>query len=144
MDKISQIKNYIHKHLETHDEFIVTKQFLINNPECIFVFGDNTQRKGKGGAAKLRDCDNAYGFITKKYPNNCNSSFYKPNEYLPVYEHEINIVRAWATTHKHKLFLISKLGADLANRYGIFEQVIAPNIRNDLSGFDNVVFLWKK
>lgn len=39
-------------------------------------------------------------------------------------------------------FLISKLGAGLANKYGIFEEVIEPHIKADLSDFENVRFLW--
>lgn len=41
-----------------------------------------------------------------------------------------------------KLFLISKVGAGLANRYGIFEDVIEKNIKKDLESFRNVKFLW--
>lgn len=49
-----------------YENFIVTKQFLDNNPNAIFVFGDNLLRVGYGGAAILRDHPQTYGFITKK------------------------------------------------------------------------------
>jgi len=52
----------------------MTKEYLRAHPEVIFVFGDNLIHRGKGGAAKLRDEPNTYGFITKKYPNNIDSS----------------------------------------------------------------------
>ncbi|MFW6226412.1 MAG: hypothetical protein ACOC3V_05595, partial [bacterium] len=67
----------------------VTQAFLINNPDTIFVFGDNLKRRGYGGAAKFRDLENAYGFITKKFPSNHDTSFYKPQEYYNIYHKEI-------------------------------------------------------
>jgi hypothetical protein len=33
----------------------ITKKYLENHPNHIFVFGDNSLRQGKGGAASLRD-----------------------------------------------------------------------------------------
>lgn len=68
---------------------IIDEKFLRDNPDHIFVFGDNRLRTGKGGAAKLRDEPNVYGFITKKFPNNQESSFYRPEEYQKVFEREI-------------------------------------------------------
>lgn len=38
------------------------------HPELIFVFGDNSIRKGKMGQACIRDCLNSFGVITKRYP----------------------------------------------------------------------------
>jgi len=49
--------------------FFVSRGYLQTHPEYIFVFGDNLDRKGKGGAAKLRDMPNSLGFITKRHPN---------------------------------------------------------------------------
>ena len=55
---------------------IITKEYLRNNLNNMFVFGDNLLRRGYAGAASLRDEPNAYGFITKKAPNNDDKSFY--------------------------------------------------------------------
>jgi hypothetical protein len=120
----------------------ITKEYLQKHPNEIFVFGDNIIRKGYNGAAKLRDEKNAYGFITKKYPDNNDISFYTPDEYKDVYFDEIKKLKSVIELHQDKLFLISKLGSGLANRYRIFESVIEPNIMRDLSKFDNVEFLW--
>jgi hypothetical protein len=39
------------------------------NPDCIFVFGDNSARKGLGGQAKeMRGEPNALGIATKRLP----------------------------------------------------------------------------
>lgn len=123
-------------------EAFITREYLQNNPDKIFVFGDNLFRSGYGGAAKLRDASNSYGFITKKYPNNKDESFYKPEEYREVYKNEIVSLRFLMEHNRDVEFLISKLGAGLANKYGIFEEVIEPHIKADLSDFENVRFLW--
>ena len=36
-------------------DFVVTAQWLRDNTNCIFVYGDNTLHRGKMGAAELRD-----------------------------------------------------------------------------------------
>ena len=120
---------------------IITKEYLNNNPNYIFIFGDNTLRKGKGGAAKLRDEPNSYGFITKKYPNNQNNSFYKPEEYQYVFDIEFEKLKDLIIKNPNKKFLISKLGAGLANKYHIFEEIIEPQLQK-LKKYLNVSFLY--
>lgn len=67
----------------------ITRGYLKNNPDHIFVFGDNLKRKGFGGAAKLRDMPKTYGFVAKKVPNNNIGSFYKPDEYNEKFKTEL-------------------------------------------------------
>jgi len=64
--------------------YLINKKFLDDHPNVIFVFGDNTIRRGKKGGAVLRDHPQSYGFITKKYPNNNPSSFFYKDEYEKV------------------------------------------------------------
>lgn len=123
---------------------IITKEYLLNNPKHIFVFGDNLLRKGKGGAAILRDLPNTYGFITKKAPNNRDESFYRVNEYREIFAAEMARLTEEISKHPDNTYLISKLGAGLANRYKIWENVIKPSIKPALFRFSNVVFLWEK
>ena len=99
----------------------VDKEFLRKNPNCIFVFGDNLERRGKGGAAILRDEPNTYGFITKKEPLGIDTAFFKPDEYQAVYEGEIVKLKKECIRNPSKCYMISKVGAGLANRFGIFE-----------------------
>ncbi|MGY5881801.1 MAG: hypothetical protein RTV31_16240 [Candidatus Thorarchaeota archaeon] len=120
----------------------VDAEFLRTNPDCIFVFGDNLERKGKGGAATVRDEPNTYGFITKKQPLNVDSAFYHPTEYRDVYRKETEKLVAEALDNPDKCYLISKLGAGLANRFNIFEEIIERNLKEDLQELDNVSFLW--
>ena len=116
-------------------------QMLTENPSWVFVFGDNTLRRGLGGAAKLRYHPQSYGFITKKYPTYEDSAFYKPEEYKEVYKQELEKLKKEIINNFNKTFLISLLGASLANKYKIFETVIEPSIKKDLD-FPNVKFLW--
>ena len=121
---------------------IITKKYLINNPKHIFVFGDNSIRRGKGGGARFRYLHNTYGFITKRFPSNRYDSFYKPNEYLPIYDREIKELIKTIKFHQDRKYLISKLGSGLANKHNIFEEIIEPRIKRDLSIYDNVEFLF--
>ena len=54
---------------------------LLNKyPHVIFVFGDNMIRRGKGGQAIIRDCQNSFGISTKRYPKNTQDAFYSDRE----------------------------------------------------------------
>jgi hypothetical protein len=123
-------------------EMIITREYLRANPKHIFVFGDNDQRSGKGGAAILRDEPNTYGFITKKAPNHSGSAFYRPEEYITIYKREINLLKKKISENPDCTFLITKIGAGLANKYHIWEEVIKIYIKTDLEGFDNVKYLF--
>jgi hypothetical protein len=46
-----------------------------------FVFGDNCDRRGKGGQAIIRDLKNTIGLRTKKKPDNLSTSFFSDIEY---------------------------------------------------------------
>lgn len=119
----------------------VTKEYLRSNPDHIFVFGDNTLRTGKGGAAKLRDEPNTYGFITKIYPNNNFDAFYKPRIYGGIFKKELKKLIRQIERNPDKTYLISKLGGGLANKYKIFQKVIKPGLE-PLKQYSNVKFLW--
>jgi len=118
----------------------VTKEFLRDNPNITFVFGDNLIRKGKGGAAALRDEPNTYGFVTKKYPNNQDESFYRPDEYVELFYAELLKLAKEIEKNSERTYLISKLGGGLANRYKIYEEVIEPSLEK-LALLDNVIIM---
>ena len=81
MDRL--VKN--NERIDFHVPFTVDKNFLKENKDVLFIFGDNNRRFGTGGAAKLRREPNSIGFITKKYPSNDDESFYPLEDYLPVF-----------------------------------------------------------
>ena len=47
-----------------------------NNPNKIYIFGDNLCGVGNGGQAIIRDCHNAYGIPTKRLPSMGPASFF--------------------------------------------------------------------
>lgn len=57
-----------------------TVEDLKNNPNKIFVFGDNKKRKGEKGQAIIRKERNAYGIVTKKSPSSKSSSYFRDEE----------------------------------------------------------------
>lgn len=118
----------------------ITKEYLRSHPNEVFVFGDNLLRKGKGGAAVLRDEPNTYGFITKKYPNNDDISFYRPGEYGFVFDNELSKLIELIKANPEKIFLIPRLGGGLANKYKIREKIIEHRIKV-LEEFSNVKFV---
>lgn len=124
-------------------EFLIDRAYLFDNPDHIFVFGDNTVRKGKGGAAALRDMPNTHGFITKKFPSNKSESFYTVEEYKDVFDVElINLERA-IKADPSKTFIMSKVGAGLANKHGIWENVIRPLMKIRLRAYaEQIEYLW--
>lgn len=77
----------------------------------------------------MRDEVNTYGFVTKKFPDNRDSSFYTPEEYLSMYSAEILKLGFEIRSNHQKTYLISKLGSGMANRYFIFELVIEPKLK---------------
>jgi hypothetical protein len=128
--------------MATYKNIIITENFLNNNPDAYFVFGDNLTRQGMGGAAKLRLHPHAIGFITKKYPDNDDNSFYKPEEYSPVFFEELDKLKKIIEKRSDKKFYISQLGGGLANKFYIWQKLIRHNLVKRLENFDNVIFCW--
>lgn len=121
----------------------ITRKFLRQNGNYYLVYGDNLQRRGHGGAALLRDEPNTYGFITKKEPNNNSNSFYTVEEYIPVFQEELNkLIEQIELYYFDRIYMISKLGAGLANRHKIWENVIQPGLEQ-LKKYKNVMFLYE-
>ena len=57
--------------------------YLRARPDEYFIFGDNTQRIGKGGQAKIRHEPNAIGICTKWAPGwDCSAYYWQESEYL--------------------------------------------------------------
>jgi hypothetical protein len=72
----------------------ITRKYIQEHPETIFVFGDNMQETGLGGQAlEARGEKNAIGIPTKWAPNNQPSSFFKDEDYHRVVPHINEIFR---------------------------------------------------
>jgi DNA polymerase elongation subunit (family B) len=60
----------------------ITRQIVKDNPDKIFIFGDNDLREGFGGQAKeMRNEKNAIGIVTKKAPSTTDDCYYNDDEF---------------------------------------------------------------
>ena len=59
-----------------------TADFIRQNSDKIFIYGDNDLRTGKGGQAVIRGLDNTIGIRTKKGPSNKPIAFYSDKEFV--------------------------------------------------------------
>jgi len=128
--------------MATYKNITIGREFLDSFPNAYFVFGDNLTRKGEGEAAFLRDHPHAIGFITKKFPDNDDSSFYKPEEYCPVFFEELDKLKKIIETRPDKTFFISQLVEGPANKCRIWQRLIRHNLVRVLKNYNNVVFCW--
>ena len=123
---------------------IITEDFLKKHEsDILFIFGDNSCRVGKGGAAKLRDSPNAWGFITKRYPSYAETAYFNPDNYLLTFIEEQKRLIKLIEENKDKWILISKLGGGLGNKYQIFDIMIGPWLET-LEKYENVILLYEK
>jgi hypothetical protein len=58
-----------------------TVDVVRENPDCVFIFGDNLLGIGQGGQAIIRNEPNAHGIPTKKAPSMSSKSFFSDSEY---------------------------------------------------------------
>lgn len=144
--KVEKLKYEIPRGIRYFDiDKKISKDFLRSHNECIFVYGDNLIRKGTAGAAEFRNEINSYGVITKKYPSMDDKSFYRPEEYVEVFKKELNLLINKMICEYNKIFLISKIGAGLANRYNIFEYLIIHGLSDEIINrkmINNCIFLF--
>ena len=60
----------------------VSRSFVIEHRDHIFLFGDNLERRGFGGqAAAMRGEPNVVGIPTKKLPSNSKDAFFTDDEF---------------------------------------------------------------
>ena len=127
--------------MANYKETTITREFLDNNSHAYFIFEDNIDRQDHSDESQLRDHPHSIGFITKKFSDNKDESFYKPEEYASVFFEELLKLKILIQKRPSNMFYISKLGVK-ANRYKIWEKLIRHNLVRNLFDFDNVVFCW--
>lgn len=121
----------------------ITKEFLDANNAAYFVYGDNAQHQGLGGAAKLRHHPRAIGFVTKKAPTHEQTACFKVDEYTKPFFDQLKQLETHIKNNPKGVFYISKIGAGLANKHHIWEKLIKHNLVAELENYDNVVFCWE-
>jgi len=76
----------------------ITRKYIKENPNKIFLFGDNLQRRGLGGQAKeMRREPNAIGIPTKKKPSMRDGSFFTDDEFQDNIHHiDMALLEIWS------------------------------------------------
>ena len=76
----------------------ITRSFVREHRDHIFLFGDNLARRGFGGqAAQMRGEPNAIGIPTKKLPSNAEEAFFTDAEFE---QNKAAIDRAFDRLHR--------------------------------------------
>jgi hypothetical protein len=70
-----------------------SEKLLRDDPDGLYIFGDNLERVGKGGQAVIRDMPNALGIASKKEPLNLHRSFFRDAD-LQDFKAEISRVHS--------------------------------------------------
>lgn len=73
--KLPKDKSSVNMKVEIQKEWYSVAQ-CSENPNKLYIFGDNDMRVGKGGQAIIRDCPNSFGIPTKRKPSMEEDSFY--------------------------------------------------------------------
>lgn len=114
----------------------IRRQDLKDNPEWIYLFGDNLMRVGMGGqAAEMRGEPNAYGIVTKVAPGNAPEDFFNDLDYMVIAHQYVEDFRYLTSElESGKTIVIPEDGlgtglADLPNK--------APRIMEDLNRLIN-------
>ena len=97
---------------------IITRNNLRENRDILFLFGDNSTRKGLGGQAKeMRGEPNSLGIVTKKFPSNEKDSFYSDEDFyvwLELFSGDMENLAEKVNSGKYKTIVIPPLGTGLA------------------------------
>lgn len=128
----------------TYQKIKVTEELLNSEPSSYFVYGDSLLRQGTDGAAAIRHHPRCIGFVTKKQPGVKPSVCFKPDEYIKMFFEQLKQLTGIIKAAPHQKFYISKVGSGAANKYYIWELVIRPNLVDEFSECDNVVFCWEE
>ena len=128
--------------MANYETVVVTREFLDNNPNAYYIFPDNIQRSGREMYSYLRDHKQSIGFVAKKFPDNEDGSFYRPEEYSAVFFEELLKIKKFIEKNSDKTFYIASMNGPSVNKYRIWELLMEHNIVNKLQKFDNVVFCW--
>lgn len=101
----------------------ITRGKIQENPNVLYLFGDNTIGKGLGGQAKeMRGEPNTVGIVTKRFPNTTDSSYFTDDDYetFKAFTNQgFRDTMTYIVTHKPIAVVEPPLGvglADLPNR----------------------------
>ena len=98
---------------------IITRDKVKENPDVLYLFGDNLLRKGLGGQAKeMRGEPNTLGIVSKKYPSNSSGSFYSDEDFyswLQVFSADIRSLAERINSGQYKALVIPQIEVKLSD-----------------------------
>jgi hypothetical protein len=95
----------------------ITREDLQNNPDTVYVFGDNAERVGMGGQAKfMRGEFNAYGIATKQRPSNNPGEFFSDDNAAQwsIIQFDVDYLRHMVQNGKKVVIPADGLGTGLS------------------------------
>lgn len=95
-----------------------SRELVQSNPHKIYVFGDNTHRKGNGGQAVIRGLLNTFGIATKLKPSQEPNSYFSDarfNTYLDIIKTDIEGLKFLRDKGKTIVFPEGGLGTGLSD-----------------------------
>lgn len=96
----------------------ITREFVRQNPNAVFVFGDNLAERGYGGQAKeMRGEPNAIGIPTKRAPSMAPNAFFTDADFdrvKPIIDRQIALIKDAIAQGKTVYFPASGIGTGLA------------------------------
>lgn len=127
-----------------YKNILVSKELLDMEPLSYFVHGDDLIKSSSNtGAAKIKCHPRTLSFITRKYADEKDdSSFYRPEEYAPVFFEELTKLSKIISLHPDRTFYVPKIGSGPSNKFFIWEKLIHHNLIKALGVYDNVIFCW--
>ena len=107
----------------------ISRSYVLNHPNYLFVFGDNDARMGYGGLAKeVRGVPNSLGIRVKKYPSMSADSFYNDKEFESQkrkIDEDINSLVRRSVDYESVVFPLSMIGTGLAVDMMLRVQLVA-------------------
>ncbi len=95
-------------------QYRIYREDLKNNPNILYIFGDNLDREGLGGQAKeMRGEQNAFGIATKRsiyHGDNKDYFFDGEKDVLPILQNEFDHLRAFIKSDSWKAICIPSDG----------------------------------
>lgn len=120
----------------------INQQFLDDHPSSYFVFEEDLQHQGKTKITFLQNHPLTFGFIVQKFSDNLDNSFYRPEEYVPVFFEELEKLRKKVESEPEKTFYIPRLGSGSANKFFIWEKIVKHFLTHTFKKHSNVIFCW--
>ena len=113
----------------------ISRQNLKDNPDTLYIFGDNDSRVGSGGQAReMRGEPNAVGIRTKKAPKTNAIVYYNDNE---LFENIIKISEDFIKVYEH--LLDGKIVIIPSDGIGTGLAKLEENAPNTLKYIDNII-----